>query len=226
MHEFSGFDIETVVFLRDLSQNNNKVWFDGNRRQYEAHYIKPAIEFVTAVGEPLRDLEPGLHAEARVNGSIFRINRDIRFSRDKTPYKDHLDLWFWEGERKGAISGLFFRLTKDRLILGAGAHGFGPQQLAAYRDTLNGNRSKALALLGVESDLEESGLALKGEHYKSVPHGLDIDEPRLVRLARFNALHSALETGHPAILATPKFVEYCIDSWRKFVPLHKWLVRM
>lgn len=63
-----------------------------------------------------------------MNGSIMGINRDIRFSKDKSPYKDHLDLWFWTGDRKGwDTSGFFFRLTPDRLVLGEGMHGFVPK---------------------------------------------------------------------------------------------------
>ena len=65
------------------------------------------------VATPLRSIAPDIHAEPRVNGSIFRINRDIRFSKDKTPYKDHLDLWFWEGNRKGAVSGFFLQADRD-----------------------------------------------------------------------------------------------------------------
>jgi uncharacterized protein (DUF2461 family) len=56
-----------------------------------------------------------------VLGSIFRINRDTRFSKDKRPYKDHLDFWFWEGDRKAASSGLFARVSPDGVIVGAGA---------------------------------------------------------------------------------------------------------
>ena len=76
---------------------------------------------------------PGIATEARVNGSIFRINRDTRFSKDKTPYKDHLDFWFWEGQRKTALSGLFLRIAPAAVTVGAGAHGFDPTRLARYR---------------------------------------------------------------------------------------------
>ena len=77
----------------------------------------------------------------------MRINRDIRFSKDKSPYKDHLDLWFWSGDRKGwDCSGFFFRLTPARLMLGAGIHGFAPPTLARYRSAvLDPKRGEALA---------------------------------------------------------------------------------
>ena len=79
---------------------------------------------------------PGIATEARVNGSIFRINRDTRFSKDKTPYKDHLDFWFWEGQRKTALSGLFLRIAPAAVTVGAGAHGFDPTDSPAAEPPL------------------------------------------------------------------------------------------
>lgn len=85
MSPFDGFGPDTVIFLSELSANNNKAWFDSHRSEYETSYIAPAKAFVGAVGAGLQAIAPGIHAEPKVNGSIFRINRDIRFSRDKTP---------------------------------------------------------------------------------------------------------------------------------------------
>jgi uncharacterized protein (TIGR02453 family) len=108
---FAGFGKETVRFLDGLRSHNKKVWFDAHREDYEQAFLAPAQAFVAALGPRLRKLVPEVHVEPRVNGSIMRINRDVRFSKDKTPYKDHLDLWFWTGERKGWDgSGFFFRL--------------------------------------------------------------------------------------------------------------------
>lgn len=226
MPDFDGFGDETIAFLRDLSRNNTKAWFDANRDRYDAYYIAPAKEFVSAIGARLKKLAPSIHAEPRVNGSIFRINRNIRFSKDKTPYKPHLDLWFWEGARKGAVSGLFFRLMADSLILGAGAHAFTPEQLVRYRAALE-NPAKSAQLVQIEDALSAHDLELAAEHYKTVPRGIRIGEnEQLARLARHNSLHSALRTPHPPSLGKPAFVADCLDIWRQFLPLHDWLMRM
>ena len=111
MPDFTGFPAETPRFLGDLAGNNNKAWFDANRAAYDEYWVAPAKQFVDAVGEALVDIAPRIEAQPRVNGSIFRVNRDIRFSKDKRPYKEHLDFWFWEGERKRAVSGFFMRIT-------------------------------------------------------------------------------------------------------------------
>ena len=125
------FPAETVAFLTDLRAHNDKAWFDANRARYESGYLEPAKEFVELIGPALDELVPGIHAEPRVRGSIFRINRDVRFSSDKRPYKDHLDFWFWEGDRKAAVSGLFLRVWPDGVVVGAGAHGFDKHRLAS-----------------------------------------------------------------------------------------------
>ena len=115
--EFTGFAGATTAFLADLAANNDKDWFDKHRPDYDEHWVKPAKEFALAAGEALQELAPVAIAP-RINGNIFRINRDVRFSPDKTPYKDHLDFWFWEGERKTAVSGFFVRITPNQLGIG------------------------------------------------------------------------------------------------------------
>jgi hypothetical protein len=121
-----AFPTETLAFLADLRAYNTKPWFDAHRHRYEAAYLEPAKAFVETIAPALEDLVPGIATEPRVNGSIFRIKRDTRFSKDKTPYKDHLDFWFWAGDRRTALSGLFLRIAPDAVIVGAGAHGFDP----------------------------------------------------------------------------------------------------
>ena len=120
MSEFTGFPPQTLDFLTGLSANNSKDWFDAHRSDYDAYWVEPAKAFVEAAGEALVDLAPEIEAQPRVNGSIFRVNRDIRFSKDKRPYKDHRDFWFWEGQRKQAVSGFFMRITPDALGIGVG----------------------------------------------------------------------------------------------------------
>lgn len=222
---FAGFQDATVNFIAGLSDNNSKAWFDAHRADYDDHYIGAAKDFIIALQAPLARLSNELVCEPKVNGSIFRINRDIRFSKDKTPYKDHLDLWFWQGQRKGAISGLFFRLTRDALILGAGAHGFDKDRLAKYRAAVS-QPDMRQNLLGIESDLAKKGLPLEGSHYAKLPRGFTADEVETERLLKFNALHAAYHLSHPPSLSTPEFVDFCTEKWANAMPLHNWLVEM
>lgn len=216
------FSAQTLAFLKGLSANNNKAWFDAHRADYEAHYIAPAKEFVSALGPPLQQLSPGLQAEPRVNGSIFRINRDVRFSKDKTPYKDHLDLWFWEGEsRSFACSGLFFRLRAKQLILGAGMHRFDKPWLERYRAAVL-DEAKGKALVTLLKKAEQAGYAVGGDNLKKVPRGFDAAHPRADKLL-FDSLTLSVELPLPKEALTPAFPKFCLKHFKAMLPLHSWL---
>jgi uncharacterized protein (TIGR02453 family) len=156
-----------------------------------------------------------------VLGSIFRINRDTRFSSDKRPYKEHLDFWFWQGERKQAVSGLFLRISPDGVVVGAGAHGFDKQQLARYRtavtDTVAGPELHTTVMA-----LEGAGHEVGGETYARTPPGYAVDD-RSQRLLRHSALYVHDELP-PSVATEPTLLEELVTRWRTFAPLHRWLV--
>src|SRR3954447_12759897 len=87
---FNGFPKETFAFLEGIAAHNEKAWFEDHRDLYEAGYVAPARAFVETLGPKLKKVSPTVQFEPKVNGSLSRINRDIRFSKDKRPYKDHL----------------------------------------------------------------------------------------------------------------------------------------
>jgi uncharacterized protein (TIGR02453 family) len=215
------FPAETVKFLTDLRAHNDKAWFDANRARYESGFIEPAKAFVEVIGPELNELVPRIRAEPSVGGSIFRINRDVRFSRDKRPYKDHLDFWFWEGDRKAAASALFLRVWPDGVVVGAGAHGFDKHQLSAYRDAV-ADATAAAQLATIVTDLEAAGHEIGGETYKRAPRGYTADGVG-ERLLRHSALFVHAEL--PAKTASSaKLVETVMGRWRAFTPVHNWLV--
>ena len=100
MSAFKGFPRELVRFFNGLRKNNTKEWFQDHKQDYEDHVKQPSMEFVMAMGEKLKTVAPKIHAIPKVNQSLFRLNRDTRFSKDKRPYKANLGIWFWEGDRK------------------------------------------------------------------------------------------------------------------------------
>ena len=212
-----AFPPETQAFLADLRDHNDKAWFDANRARYEAHHVAPAKAFVEAVAPELDAIVPGIHAEPRVLGSIFRINRDVRFSPDKRPYKETLDFWFWEGERKGAVSGLFARVAPDEVAVGVGAHGFDKDQLPRWRAAIDDE------LVTVVAGLEAAGYEIAPEALSRTPKGFDVPEGG-ERFLRHKAMFVA--TAEPPSLATDaqRLVPTLVAHWRAFAPLHRWLV--
>ena len=222
MTDFGGFPKQTVAFLRGLSKNNTKEWFTEHRSDYDDYWVDPAKDFVVAAGEALQKVAP-VEFQPKVNGSIFRVNRDVRFSNDKRPYKDHLDFWFWEGERKTAASGFFLRITSTELGLGVGAHSFDKDRLAAYRDAVV-DSSSGPSLVKATKAVAKAGFPAKGEHYKKLPRGYEASNADPELLLRYAALWCGEDIKHPKELHTGGIVKYTVDGWKKLAPLHRWLV--
>ena len=98
---FDGFSHDTVAFFEALQENNNKEWFNENKTNFERNVLEPARGFVVALGQRLKEkISQDIIADPRTDKSIFRLYRDTRFSKNKSPYKTHMGIFFWEGERK------------------------------------------------------------------------------------------------------------------------------
>ncbi len=219
---FTGFPAETTRFLQDLSKNNSKAWFDEHRAEYDDFWVAPAKAFVVAAGAALREIAP-VEAQPRVNGSIFRVNRDIRFSADKRPYKDYLDFWFWEGERRSAVSGFYLRITPDGVGVGVGAHGFDKDRLASYRAAV-ADPASAESLRAAVSAIERAKFEVKGERLKTLPRGFEARDEFTARMLRHNALWAGEDAPAPKVLGSRRFVAWAMNRWSKMEPLHRWLV--
>lgn len=226
MHEFQRFNDETIRFLKDLSFNNNKAWFQENKERYIKHYLEPARSFVTAMSEQLKELSPTIRGVPEVGQSILRINRDVRFTKDKRPYKTCLEIWFWEGDIKGwDHSGFFFRLSADQLILGTGILEFSKPLLDNYRHAvLNESTGKRLYKLLKDYD-NEPFLTCGGIHYKNMPKGWNLEDERAPLLLH-NGLYAGFEMPISEQLFSERFPEYCFEKYAKLAPLHKWLMEV
>lgn len=210
-------------FLAGLAKNNSKAWFDQHRADYEEHCLEPAKAFVEAIGPQLRKISKTVNYEPRVNGSIFRMNRDVRFSKDKTPYKTNLDFWFWEGGKRGwETPGFFLRLTSTAVVAGAGMHHFqSPETLAAYRKAvLDAKAGRELEQITAKLTPAELGEATR----KTVPKGFDKDHPRAAYLLH-EGLYAMREQKLPKSVFGPSFVVDCMAEFRRAAPISAWLTK-
>ena len=219
---FEGFPKEALRFLSGLSRNNNKAWFDAHRDEYERSLLEPATAFVVELGARLRKLDARIRAEPRINGSIGRMNRDIRFAKDKSPYKDHLNLWFWQGSgKRGEGAGYYWALHPDRLVLGAGMHMFEPKLLSKYRDAV-ADPKRGGALARAVEQARRAGYEIGGVAYKRVPAGYDVAGPR-ADLLLHNGLHVGADLGVPPEVHSAKLVDLTFDHYRRMDPIRRWL---
>ena len=128
------FDLQSVlIFAGDLKQNNNRNWFLDHRSDYEiarAHfedYVAALIDELSKT-EPLADLTP--------KDCIFRLNRDLRFTKDKTPYKPYMSAYIAPGGRKSRLLGYYVHIEPGNAMLAGGLYEPNTQQLAAWRESI------------------------------------------------------------------------------------------
>jgi uncharacterized protein (TIGR02453 family) len=223
---FGGFPERTVPFLAELSQNNERTWFDAHRDECERTVMEPAKALVQELGARLRALDPKIQASPRVRGSIHALERRRRFPRgDQRPFRDTLDLWFWSGRRRAwDNSGFFLRLSPTGLVLAGGMIEFQKETLARYRsDVLDDSRG--MALEDVVAELRTRGYVVGGESFKRTPRGLPPDHPRAA-LLKHSGVFATLNGDHPAELTTPAFVDFAFGHFESMSKLHRWLVAL
>ena len=222
MAAFKGFSKKFPQFFEELKANNSKAWFDAHRSDYDNTVVGPAREFVTAMGEILPALAPQIAAIPKVNQSLFRINRDTRFSPDKSPYKTHMGIWFWEGERKRMeCSGFYMHFGDGALMLGCGIHMFPKSLLNPYRDAVVDKKLGSKLVKAVEVVAGE-GYQIGGEHYKRLPRGYEATGAQADLLCH-NGLAAWKEEPLPDVFFTPEIVTYAFGHFQKMQPLHRWL---
>src|SRR5207253_108904 len=116
---FVGFTSDSFEFFRELAQNNNKAWFDQNRERYDRHVVGAFRGLLETLEPFLLKLNPHFETSGKTNGNFSRINRDIRFSKDKSPYKPNYYLYVFDGRHdRGHAGRLYVGLSADCLTVG------------------------------------------------------------------------------------------------------------
>ena len=115
---FAGFPKDTLRFLADLSKNNDRDWFADNKDRYESAFVEPSLEFIAAMEKPLKKISPFLvAAPKKQSGSLMRIYRDVRFSKNKNPYKTNIGIQFrHEAGKDVHAPGLYVHLAPWRSV--------------------------------------------------------------------------------------------------------------
>lgn len=224
--KFSGFPKECLSYFEALAENNDKAWFDDHRAEYDEQVMRPARAFVAEMGERLKEIAPDVHAEPKVNKSLFRINRDVRFSKDKRPYKTNLAILFWEGSRKRMeCPGFYFHLEPTGLMLGGGMYMFPKDLVEPYRQSVIHELHGPVLAETVRLVNKRFKQDVEGVHYKRVPRGYDKEHP-LADLLLHNGLYIGRNVGLPLALHSEELLDLCFDQYKRLLPLHRWLVEL
>ena len=165
-----------MSFLSKLEKNNNKPWFDKHRKEYEA--AKAAYEeMVTELHNGLSKIEPAL-ADQKPKDAIFRIFRDVRFSKDKTPYKAHFGAAFSRGGKKAMDAGFYFHMEPGKSFLAGGMWMPDGPLLKKVRQEVDYNLEEFKAILG-DKKFKKYFKDIEGEKLKTLPQGYTADNPAI-----------------------------------------------
>jgi len=218
-----SFSNETFAFLQELEANNTKEWFDTNRQRYERTWKSAALEFISNVADEMADLDPPLKAEARLNGSLRRINRDVRFSKDKSPYNPRLHMIFWAGGHPNRSPGMHIVLQPDGVGYGAGLFGIDPQSLSGIRDRIV-DKSDGDALLSAIDSAATVGCAIGDPEIARLPKGY-VAEGKRADLLRHKSF-VARTYDNPAskdVIIGPDAKNWVLQMTKALMPLIRWL---
>jgi len=224
MAGFSGFADANGKFWRALERNNQRDWFLAHKAEFVDGWQTPMKLLLDEVRDGIDKLYKGYQLD---DPKVFRIFRDVRFSKDKSPYKTHIGGYIpllRRGKKATDLPmALYFHVGADEKFAAAGHYMMEPDSLARFRAAV------AHAKRGKELDKLIASLAKKGfsaesyDSYKRVPQGYEPDHPRAEHLKR-----KGLTVGFPAlpkgILTSPKLVRWLIDGCKTSAPLVQWLI--
>ena len=196
-------------FFRELKRHNNRPWFEKNKSRYEREVRDPLVAFVAAAGPKLRKLSPHFVADPRpVGGSIFRIYRDIRFSKDKTPYKTAGAVHF-PHERRESAPGFYVHLEPRGVYSGVGIWHPESPALAKIRDAIVSESGRWLKIRNGRAF--KDALTFEGRQLKTVPRGYPKDHPLADDLKRtdFTAGHQYSEKEACSSDFLDRFISTC-----------------
>jgi uncharacterized protein (TIGR02453 family) len=175
----ASFSPELFAFLRELRANNDREWFKANKARYEEAVQEPALQFIADFAPRLRKISPHFRADPRtVGGSLFRIYRDTRFSRDKSPYKTHTGIQFrHELARDVHAPGFYLHLGPDEVFVAAGIWHPDGQSLGKIRDAIVADPKRW-------QRVTRRDFRLGGDSLKRAPAGYDSEHPLIDDLKR------------------------------------------
>jgi len=205
---FSG---RTFAFLRDLARHNERDWFNANKTRYEAEVKEPAIRFILDFAPHLKAISPHFRADPRGNGgSLFRIYRDTRFSKDKSPFKTHTGIQFRHDHGKDAHApGFYLHLEPGECFMAAGI--WRPDG-ATLRKIREGMAEDPGGWRGVVEEKEfQDHFQLSGDALSRPPRGLDPAHPLIEDLKRkdFIAVSPLSEKDVTAAGFLDRFADRC-----------------
>ena len=210
---FRGFPPEALTFLRGLTRNNRREWFQARKHIYETKVKAPMAELVDALNVELRKFAPSHVNDPKK--AVYRIYRDTRFSADKTPYKTHIAAIFpRRGHEKHVSAGLYCAVSLEGIEVAGGLYMPGPQELLAIRTWLADRHAEfRKAATGPRRLMG----ALQGESLQRIPKGFDAAHPAadLLKMKQW-LYYTTLDAG---LITSPRLFGEIVKRFRAMMPV-------
>jgi uncharacterized protein (TIGR02453 family) len=210
---------DTFQFLKDIKKHNDRDWFAKNKDRYVAAN-DDFIQFVQTLIDQIGKFDKAI-AGADAKQAVFRIYKDIRFSKDKTPYKTHFGAAL-NGKGSGcANAGYYFHLQPGNTFLVGGVHMTDPDFLKMIREEISDNGKEFLKIINSKSF--KSNFRLEGEKLVNVPRGFDKEDP-MADYLKYKELMIMHDVSDKEVLSD-KFSSYCVKIFKEMVPFNSFLNR-
>jgi uncharacterized protein (TIGR02453 family) len=220
MHSpFPGFPREAPQFFRGLTRNNKREWFLPRKPLFEEKVKEPMRQLVDALNLSLHDFAP--EYETDPDKAIFRIYRDVRFSKDKKPYKEHIAATFHRrGTSTHGQAGYYVAISHKSVAVGGGVYSPEPPQLLAIRERIAERHDEFRRILAARPVRKLLG-NLEGDQLSRVPRGFAADHPAADLLRyKYYILYKELP---PAVATSPKLHKEIVERFRVMVPFMRFL---
>jgi uncharacterized protein (TIGR02453 family) len=203
--EFTGFPEAALDFYDDLEMDNTKSFWEAHKGVYAESVKAPIVALTDA-------LAPEFGA-----AKVFRPYRDVRFAKDKTPYKTHPGAY----DGVGPACGWYVEISARGVRTGAGFYDASGTDLARIRESID-HEATGKQLQRILTKLEKAGFEIGGEKLKTSPRGYDADHPR-IDLLRHKSLTAGKPYGFDEVIHSPKLVDAVRKDWRALRPLVEWV---
>ncbi len=215
------FTPNLFAFLRELEHNNDRTWFKSNQERFEEHVREPALEFINDFAKPLAAISKNFVADSRkVGGSLFRIQRDTRFAKDKTPYKLNTGVQFRHFMAKDAHApGFYMHIQPGECFMGVGL--WRPETKVAYQVRQHIADNQTTWKRATRSKRFTDIYSLDGDSLKRPPSGYEMDHPLIEDLKRKDFIASTRLTQKQ--ITSDELMQDFTDNCKRAVPFMRFL---
>lgn len=219
---FPGFPKDFFAFFRELKANNEKAWFEANKPRYRESVVEACCSFIEAMSPRLEKISKHMTADPRPNGgSMFRIYRDVRFAKDKRPYKEHAGIHFRHALGKSAHApGFYVHLAPDEVFFGGGVWMPEPEALNKIRTAIV-EKPAAWKKMKSEAAFKKAFESIDGEALARPPRGFDPDHPFIDDLKKKSFFVTSSASAKSA--QSPAFIGDVEQTFRAARPMMKFL---